>query len=384
MKLNKRLITGIGGVVLAVAVIILVSAAGAKKKEAAKHETEKKMEHNRSPRPVRFEKVQSSPLGRQRRFPGIVKASEESALSFRVGGPLTEVNVVLGEPVKQGDLLMQIDPRDFKDRIHSLEAQLAGAVARQQNAKQDFTRIAELFKGKVVPQADYDRAKSTVDSAVAAVQNINVQLDIARHALADTSLRAPYDGTVTGQLVENHEMVRAGTVVLSYHNIQTLEIIVHIPENEVANAAADAIGTEVAVTFPALRGQSFTARLKEWSTKADPLTRTYSSTFELQAPKGVHILPGMTANVDLSTAQEQIMVLTVPVSALVPGGRLGSSVWVYNEEGGKAELRSVATGPLHGASRVVITEGLAEGELVVVTGSRLIHEDLSLKTASVQ
>ncbi len=384
MKMNKRLITGIGGGVLAIAVIILVSATGARKKEAAKHESEKKMERNLAPRPVRFETVQANPLGKSRRFPGIVKASEESALSFRVGGPLIEVNVVLGEPVRQGDLLMQIDPRDFEDRIQSLKAQLAGAVARQQNARQDYDRIAKLFKEKVVPQADYDRAKSAVDVANTTVKNMNVQLQIARHALADTSLRAPYDGTVTEQRVENHEMVKAGTVVLNYHNIQTLEIVVNIPENEVANAAADAIGTEVAVSFPALRGKSFKARLKEWSTTADPLTRTYSSTFVLKAPEGVQILPGMTANVELSNTEGQEMVLTVPVSALVPNGSDGSAVWVFKDAEGEAELRRVETGPLYGASRVIIEEGLAEGEKVVVTGSRLIHEDLSLKTAPVQ
>jgi len=384
MKMNKRIITGIGGGVLAIAVVILISATGVKKKEAAKHESETKMERNRSPRPVRLEKVQAIPQRNSRSFPGIVKASEESALSFRVGGPLIEVNVVLGDPVRQGDLLMQIDPRDFEDRIQSLEAQHAGAVARQQNAEQNYNRVAELFKEKVVPQADYDRAKSAVDATNAAVKNMNVQLQIARHALADTSLRAPYDGTVTEQRVENHEMVKSGTVVLSYHNIQMLEVVVNIPENEVANASADIVGTEVAVSFPSLPGQTFKARLKEWSTTADPLTRTYSSTFALKAPEGVQVLPGMTAHVELSNAEEQKMVLTVPVSALVPSGSDSSSVWVFNEAESEAELRSVVTGSLCGAARVIITEGLAEGETVVVTGSRLIHENLLLKTASAQ
>lgn len=384
MKMNKRLITGIGGGILVVAVIILISVTGAKKKETAKYEIENKMERNLSPRPVRLETVRASLLSKPRHFPGIVKASEASDLSFRVGGPLTEVNVVLGEPVRQGDLLMQIDPRDFEDRIQSLEAQFAGAVARQQNAEQDYNRVVELFKEKVVAQADYDRAKGTADSSDAAVKNMNVQLQIARHALADTSLRAPYDGTVTEQRVENHEMVKSGTVVLSYHNIQTLEIVVNIPENEVAKASANTAGTEVEVSFSALPGSVFKAHLKEWSTTADPLTRTYSFTFVLKAPEGVQIFPGMTAKVEFSNAEERKMVLTVPVSALVPSGSDCSSVWIYNEVESEAELRHVVTGSLYGASRVIITKGIAESEKVVVTGSRLIHEDLSLKTVSAQ
>jgi RND family efflux transporter MFP subunit len=384
MKLNKKLITGIGGGILAVAVIVLVSAAGAKKKEAAKHENEAKMDFKNAPRPVRFERVKAQPLNKERSFPGIVKASEETALSFRVGGPLTEVNVMLGEPVKEGDLLMQIDPRDFEDRIAALEAQLAGAAAIQQNAQQDYKRISGLFEEKVVPQSDYDRAKSGLDAADASVKSIKAQLQIARHALDDTSLRAPYNGTVTEQLVENHEMVKSGSVVLRYHSIQTLEIIANIPENEVANTPAMKEGLNVRVSFPSLRGKSYDARLKEWSTEADPLTRTYASTFALQAPDDAFILPGMTANVDLDPNRDQALAITVPVSALVSDEQGGSSVWVYDEEKGAAELRNVMIGGLDGSSRVVVREGLSEGDRVVVTGSRLLHDLVPLKTAAVR
>ena len=382
MKLNKRFITGISGGVLAVGIIVIISATGVKKKEAAQHESDAKMAQKNAARPVRYEKVKACRLAKQRSFPGTVKASEESALSFRVGGPLTVVNVKLGEPVKKGDLLMQIDPRDFEDRIQSLEAQLTGTEAMRQNAVQDYERIAKLFEEKVVPQADFDRARSAMDAAESAFKNLNVQLQIARHALEDTSLRAPYDGIVTEQKAENYEMIDSGKVVLRFHDIQTLEIAVNIPENEITNSLGES--GVVHVSFPSVRGQVFEARLKEWSTQADPLTRTYSTTFELEAPNGVRILPGMTASVEILNTADKSLVLTVPISALVSGGANGTAVWVYDEVGGHAQLRSVTTGNLSGSSRVVIMEGLSEGERVVITGSRLIHENLSLKTTAVR
>ncbi|VGO12901.1 Macrolide export protein MacA [Pontiella desulfatans] len=381
MKLNKQMITGVGGGLLALAVIVLVSAAGAKKKEAAKHENEGRMAFNNTPRPVRYETVAASPLHGRRAYPGIVKASEETALSFRVGGPLTEVNVKLGKTVKKGELLMQIDPRDFEDRIASLEAQLSGAEAVQANADQDYKRIAGLFEEKVVPQSDYDKGKSGLDSADAAVENIKVQLQIARHALKDTSLFAPYDGTVTEQLVENHEMINPGETVLRYHNIQQLEIVVNIPENEII-ATPIKSKSKVSVSFPSIRSRSFEARLTEWSTQADALTRTYVAIFEMEAPEGVTVLPGMTATVEPAQADDVASVLTVPVSALVSDTRKGNAVWIYDAEQGKAQLRPVVIGALNGESRVVVVEGLVEGDQVVVTGSRLIHEQLSLETAA--
>jgi RND family efflux transporter MFP subunit len=384
MKLNKQMITGIGGGVLAVVVIVLISAAGARKKEAAKHLTQKKMEQSNAARPVRFETVQAGPLEQLRSFPGIVKASEESALSLRVSGPLVEVNVTLGEPVKKGDLLMQIDPRDFEDHILSLEAQLAGALAVRNGAEKDYQRVAGLFKEKVVPQSDYDHAKSGFDSSEAAVKAIQAQLQMARHALEDTSLRAPYDGTASAQRVENHELVKAGQVVMQYHNIQQLEIVINVPENEAANAPLDTENIAAYVTFPALAGERYEARLKEWSTTANPMTRTYAATFELEAPKGGRIMPGMTAKVSFSKAEDQTLVLTVPVSAVVSDDAGGSCLWIYDREAGCAVRRPVRVGALAGASRVVITKGLSDGERVVVDGSRLLHENLSLKTASIK
>ncbi|MCF7849401.1 MAG: efflux RND transporter periplasmic adaptor subunit [Kiritimatiellales bacterium] len=378
MKLNKNIVTGVGGGVLAVAVVVLISVSSAKKREAAKHEMETKMAQQSAPRPVRFERVRAMPAGKERRYPGIVKASDETALSFRVGGPLIEVNVKLGERVQKGDLLMQVDPRDFEDRIQSLEAQLAGAVAVQQNAGQDYSRIAGLFKEKVVPQSDYDHAVSALDSASATVKNIDAQLAIARHALKDTSLRAPYDGTVTKQLVENHEMVKAGQMVLQFHNIQWLEVAVNVPENEVARHPMQG-GVAVEVSFPSIPGEKFEAQLKEWSTAADALTRTYEVTFGFQAPDNCRILPGMSAAITLADDPALDPVLTVPVSALSPVVDGGSALWIYDEASGHAARRKVGVGKLVGAARMVVTEGLSEGEQVVVSGSRLIHGNLALK-----
>lgn len=379
--MNKRIITGIVGAVILVAAVIFIVVSGAKKRTAAKVEADTKMTFNRSARPVSIETVEKVESIKERSFPGIVKASEETALSFRVDGPLTEVNVMLGEPVEQGTLLMKLDPRDFEDRVQALKAQQDGAVAVKENAKQDYDRVSELFEEKVVPQSDYDRARSSLDTADAAVKALKAQLQIAEHALKDTSLLAPYDGTVTEQLQENHEMINSGKVVLRYHNIQLLEIIVSVPENEIVQRTMKP-GAKVQVSFPAIHGRKFDARLKEWSSVADKLTRSYAVTFEFDAPEGYKILPGMSANISWNETDSGATVLSVPVAALCPSGDGQSLVWVYDEEGGHAERRLVELGELKGASRVIVLSGLSEGEHIVVSGSRLIHESLALKSAA--
>jgi len=378
---NKIRMMVIGGSVLGLLVIgVLVS--GAVKKSRAEKIYAEKVAANEAPKPVEVEGVRREQLVVQRTFPGIVQASDESALSFRVGGPLVQVNVTQGEPVKKGDLLMQIDPRDFEDRIQSLEAQWAGAEALQKRARQDYARISRLFNEKVLPQSDFDGATSAQDAAAAAVKNLNAQLGIARHALEDTSLRAPYDGTVAGQLVENHEMVDSGNVVLRFQNIQTLEITVSVPENEMISRSLD-VGSAAKVSFPAITGKTCDARLTEWSSSADPLTRTYAVTFVFQAPGEFRVLPGMSASISWAVDREQESALSVPVSALISGSDGNTFVWVYDEAGGTAERRHVVVGGLKGTDRMIVLSGITAGEQVVVSGSRLINDNTVLKTTSI-
>lgn len=379
MKLNKQLITGIGGGVVLLVVVIVIAGSRAKKSANLQYVMETKLAKQQAPRPVQFERVQARATEKTRSYPGIVQASDESALSFRVGGPLTEVTVELGKPVKKGDLLMQIDPRDFKDRVLALEAQLAGASAQYRNAQQDYVRMAKLFNQQVVPQSDYDHAANAQAAAEAGVKTLTAQLAMARHALADTSLRAPYDGTVTAQLAENNEMVESGNVVLHYHNIQVLEVTVSVPENEVITRSMD--HAKATVSFSALGDKPFEARLKEWSSAADPMTRTYAVTFEFNAPAAYKVLPGMSANIQWVSAGSEEPVFTLPVSAILRQPDGSSAVWVLDEATDHPVKRAVTVGPLVGSSRVIISAGVTKGEQVVVAGSRLIHEALLLKAA---
>ncbi|MBU0946644.1 MAG: efflux RND transporter periplasmic adaptor subunit [Proteobacteria bacterium] len=237
-------------------------------------------------------------------YPGHVLASRQAKLAFRVKGPLIRVEVQPGETVEEGQVLMQIDPRDFEDNIRVLEAELAGAQARQDGAKRDFTRAQTLFDQHVSATADFDRARSSFDSAVAGVQSIRAQLQIARHQLKDTSLRAPYAGVITTQGAENFEMVKSGEEVLGIQDISTLEVEITIPESEIVHHLLQK-GEEVAVELSAVPGRLFAARLKEWNTAADPLTRAYALRFSFPAPADVHVLPGMTAEVFINNTSAQ-------------------------------------------------------------------------------
>jgi multidrug efflux pump subunit AcrA (membrane-fusion protein) len=109
-------------------------------------------------------------------YPGTIISSHQAKLAFRVSGPLIKVLVKPGDKVKKGQLVMQIDPRDFEDSIRVLEAQLAGAVAQRDRALRDFNRAQTLFDQHVSATADFDRARGAYEVAFSGVAIIEAQL----------------------------------------------------------------------------------------------------------------------------------------------------------------------------------------------------------------
>ena len=326
---------------------------------------------------IRLEAVGMTPLKRNTTYPGSTQAVKQTQLAFRIGGPLIRVNVMPGDRVTRGQVLMQVDPKDFNDGIRVLEAQLDGSVAQEKNALQDLERITRLFREKVVPQADFDHAATAYTSARASVKQIRARLKTARHQLGYTTLTAPYDGIITSQLVENHEMVESGQVVLKFHDISALEITINVPENEIIHRALTR-GEAGIITFPGLKDRTFPGHLKEWNTQADALTRTYEMTFLMKAPKDIRILPGMTAQFAWA---DQIIgpdVITIPSKAVINNDGNGSAVWLFDSSTKTAARQAVNLGQLNGASRVCVKKGLEPGDLVVTQGMDFITQDMIL------
>jgi len=308
-------------------------------------------------------------------YPGEIRASNETELAFRVGGQLTDILKTPGEVVSKGEILMQLDKRDYRDNIRILEAELSGALARAKKSSRDFGRAKELFNQDVIAKSDYDLSQSVSASSEAAVQNIRAQLSLARHQLEDTMLRAPYGGRVTAQLAENHEMIRAGQIVMHMHDISMLKINTKIPENDIGRFNLEK-GLKANLRLPSLKKRLFDAKLSEWSTEADKATRTYKLTFILPAPGNASVLPGMTAEIMINTIKSPEPVLTIPFSALAADQAGNSIVWLYDTTSKTVETRTVEAGRMYDDSSITVTKGLKGDELVVTEGMQYLTEGM--------
>ena len=366
-------------------------------------------------------------------YPGRVKAPQTAALAFRVGGPLIEVRVKPGDAVHKGDVLMRIDPRDYDrqvkatqaaltaaeaqfdamkkgarlEDIRALEANLDAGKAKREYVKKQHERLGRLVDHKAVSRSQFDNVESELDAADASVRaleqelikakagsrlediraqearisGLKTQLQVAEDKLEDTRLTPPFDGVITRQSAENFENIKAGTEVLAMHNISQLEIEVDLPEKELMFRSLDK-PFEVDLRFENAQNRAFRAKFKEVNTEANRATRTYAVTFLMDAPQDVNILPGMTAEVDIRSADggaQGRTALSVPAAAVLADKTGTTYVWTVGGKGDKsAERRNVTIGTLTEDGRYEVLSGLEEGEQVVVSGGGFIHDGMKL------
>ena len=315
-----------------------------------------------------------------RTYPGRVQAAHQVPLSFRVGGPVVDVRVSKGERVAAGQILARIDPRDYRVQVANLEAQLAAAKAQKVQATETYNRVRGLYENDNASKADFDNARAGLDVSTAQVEATEQALRAARLSLADTELKAPYDGTIADRLVEAHQTVAAGQPVLAFQGAGSLEVLIHVPEREVSELTrTEPAGIEV--RFDAVAdGEPLPARVKEFATTTDRQTQTFPVTLEIEGEPPAALMPGMTASVEWNTGNghRRPSSMVVPLGAVAnsPGGE--SFVWTVDPKEMTLTRTVVVTGALTDRG-IEVLSGLEHGDRIIAAGVDFAVEDQQVR-----
>ncbi len=336
-----------------------------------------------SARAVRVEQVQSVGARAARSYPGEVQAAQNIDVSFRVGGPLVGLSARDGVEVTRGTLLARIDPRDFRVNLRSAEAQLASARAQLEAAHLEYGRVQQLYEYDDVSKAELDQARAALLTAEATVATAEESRRAAELALEDTKLEAAVAGKVSEVLVENHQIVQPGQVVLRLQDLNQTEVRFDAPESELAELLTPG-ACRYEVSFVAMPGQVLPASLSEHAAEADPVTRTYSVTLTMPRPDGAAILPGMTARVRCVPGDSAALAtaVRVPSEALSEGEDGRAHVFVIDEAGARVERRVVSLGELR-EDGVEVTSGLVPGERIVTAGAAFLSDGESVRVRDI-
>jgi multidrug efflux system membrane fusion protein len=300
-------------------------------------------------------------------FAGEVRARHEPVLSFRIGGKLSRRLAEVGDRVKAGQLLAELDAADVALQREAAQAALASAEADLALAKAELERHQRLFEQQLVSRSLLDTRQAQYDAALARVRQARAQAAVSGNQADYARLLAPADGVITQRLAEAGQVVAAGQAIYVLAQDGEKEVAISLPE-QVASGFAP--GRELVVELWSLPGKHFPGVLREVSPAADPQARTFAARVPFD-PGSAPVELGQSARVHAPGNGRSA--LYVPLSALYRNGQNLPAVWVVDPADGTVSLRTVRIGA-YGEDAVPVLEGLQAGDWVVAAGVHLLQE----------
>ncbi len=299
-------------------------------------------------------------------FAGEVRARVESRLGFRVGGKITQRQAELGQRVKAGQVLAQLDPQDYRLAADASRAQVAAATTNRDLAAADFKRYSELKAQNFISGAELERRESALKAAQAQLDQAKAQLAAQGNQATYTTLLADVSGVVTAVEAEPGQVVSAGTPVVRIAQDGPRDVVFSVPEDKVA---ALRLGSPVTVRAWA-NDQVLQGSVREVAASADPVTRTFAVKVGLDAAEAAPALGTTVYALPQALARSGAPVIKLPTTALRQDGN-ASAVWVLEPDSMTVRLQPVQIATADG-NEAVISGGLSPGMQVVSAGVHVL------------
>lgn len=388
-------------VVLSISGIFLTACGGGDRSAAASQKEERTGgAESLTAREVRVVRAETGNLARTVVVSGTLGADQEAEIGPKIAGRLNSLAVDLGDHVRRGQVLARLSPTDLELRVRQSESALQQAraqlglegpartvdpadtalvkqaAANLTQARLTRDRMARLLEQQLIPQQDFDAAEAALQVAEARHQEAietartrqalvgqrTSELEIARQALRDSSVTAPFDGMIRERMASIGDYVAVGQPVVALVRVHPLRLRLEVPERE---ASGVRVGQPVRLTVEGDPG-THEGRVARISPAISEESRTLLVEAEVANPNG-RLRPGSFAKAEIVTQADEPAVL-VPTSAIVSFAGIEKLIGVAD---GKAVEKRVKTGRRTG-DRVEILEGAAAGDVVVVQPGNLV------------
>jgi len=328
-------------------------------------------------RAVRTMVVSEGSAGGAHEYAGEVRARVESRLGFRVGGKIVRRQVDLGDAVKAGAVLAQLDPQDLKLGQDSARAALGSAQAQFDLAAADHKRYQELLAQGFISAAELERRDATLKAARATLEQARAQVAVQGNQAAYATLVADAGGVVTAVDAEPGQVVAAGAPVLRLAHDGPRDVVFSVPEDQ--QGWVRGLEGKPAALKVKLWGSDdvLPATVREVAAATDASTRTFLVKADIgRAPAKL----GQTATALVERPRAD-GVVKLPLAAVFEAGGK-SAVWVLD-----AQTMKLAPAPVDVAgadgNQVVITGGLKPGAEVVTAGVHVLSPGQTVRRYAV-
>lgn len=288
-------------------------------------------------------------------LPAQVEPHEDLWMKSEVFGQVTDILVEEGQRVRQGDVLVTLDDRDYRSRLERIEA-------NYNLMRQEYNRYVSLAKKKIA-------AKNKLEEIEARLKDAAAQRKEAQLALDRTRIASPIGGHLNHISPVKGDLLKVGDPVAQILDVDNVKVTVGVPESDVS-AIFDL--DEATVILEALEGLRITGKKLFLSYQPRTLARLYDLELLVPNPDG-RIRPGMFARVELVKKVFE-NALVIPLYAVITQNE---DQFVYVENDRHAKKRHVEIGILTGW-QVQVVSGLSVGDRVVVVGQRQLDEGHAL------
>jgi RND family efflux transporter MFP subunit len=341
---------------IALAIVLFVLVAGCKRAEEAPRE---------EVRPVRVITVEPRRAGETISLTGTVQAQTEVNYAFRIDGRLVHRAVNVGDEVKPGQLIAQLDAADEQSKLQAALAERDAARARLVEQRNSHARQKEMLAKGFVSRAAFDQAEAGLQSADSALKSAQSQVELSQNRLSYTRLVADAGGHVASVGAEPGEVVPAGRSVVQVARKGGRDAVFDVPARW---RGAGPSNPEIVVALTSNPKVTAKARVREMAPRADPTTGTFKVRVALLDPPALmHLGSTVTGSVRLERSQG----IEIPASALVRSGSQ-TAVWIFDPKAGAVTLRPIEVAS-HESERIAVAAGLDAGDMVVTAGVHALH-----------
>ncbi|MEM9332778.1 MAG: efflux RND transporter periplasmic adaptor subunit [Pseudomonadota bacterium] len=318
-----------------------------------------------------------------RRYPSVLQPGSISTLSFEVSGRLQEINLNVGQLIKSGDLLAEIDTRSLELQVESANAALNEAKSVAKNAADNLERQEELLEKQIVSQAVADQARTDAETTAARVVQAQRSLETAEENLSKATLDAPFDGIINSVEVQSFTNVAAGSPVATVYAIDEFESNFSV-SFDVVNKLA--VGKRVTVRLADNPAIALSGHISELGARADTVS-SFPVVVKLDETDPT-IKAGMAVEISMEFTVPLGQGYTLPLSVLPFDGKLDppenpsdpgqTQVFVFDPESSTVQRRDVMIGGVR-ENAIIVIDGLELGEQVAAAGVSFLREGQKVK-----
>jgi len=355
------------GLVVAVALVAAVSCSKTGDQAAASADTF-------GAAPVKVFKVRRERITEKITYTGTLEALTKINITPEVGGKIARIHVQEGDRVAQGQLLAELETESIRLQLRQAEAGVAVAEASHADALRNKERMDRLIKENAVSEMQREKIQLACDAAAALLEQARAGLNLARHALDVSIMKAPFAGVVASKNAEVGDVINpmmggysGASGVLTLMDYSKIKIAVAISSEDIGRIRK---GQEAVLRVGAIPGRDFRGAVRVVNLTADPLNKKFGVEVVIDNPDAA-LRPGTFGDL-VFEVQSHENALVVPQKAIL------ENTYVFIVEGGKAVKKNVAIG-LQNTTMVEVLDGLAEGALVVVEGNFGLEEGAAVQ-----